>query len=230
MSMVTSRKTSLPREDAEAPGLRERNKQEKLERIREAARELFAKKGFAETTTREIAQRAGVATGTLFLYARTKEELLMLVLSERVEAVQEERFRTLPREASLLEQLLHVFEGFFTFYAKEPGLARMFIRELLFVEPGPAGERMKLERTFAARLAELVVAARERGEVAPEVDLEVAGFNLFSLYVTTLIAWLSGALGPGESWRPMLERTLALQLRGFGPGADTLPRKKRRQS
>ncbi|WP_257451251.1 TetR/AcrR family transcriptional regulator [Archangium lipolyticum] len=230
MSMVTSRKGSSPGEDAEAPGLRERNKQEKLERIREAARELFQEKGFAETTTREIAQRAGVGTGTLFLYARTKEELLMLVLAERVEAVQEERFRTLPREAPLLEQLLHVFEGFFSFYAKEPGLARTFIRELLFLEPGPAGERMQLERTFAARLAELVVAARERGEVAPEVDLEVAGFNLFSLYITTLIAWLSGALGPGESWRPMLERTLALQLRGFGPGADTSPRKKRRQS
>ncbi|HYO55932.1 TetR/AcrR family transcriptional regulator [Archangium sp.] len=230
MSMVTSRKGRARQEAAEAPGLRERNKQEKQERIREAARELFARKGFAETTTREIAERAGVGTGTLFLYARTKEELLMLVLAERVEAVQEERFRTLPRKAPLLEQLLHVFEGFFTFYAKEQELARMFVRELLFLEPGPAGERMRLERAFGARLAELVAAARERGEVAADVDLEMAGFNLFSLYITTLLGWLSGALGPGETWRPVLQRALALQLRGFGPGADTPPRNRRKQS
>jgi hypothetical protein len=55
----------------------------------------------------------------------------------------------------------------------------------------------------------------------------MAGFNLFSLYMTTLIAWLSGALGPGESWRPVLERALALQLRGFGTGALSAPRKRR---
>ncbi len=228
--MVTSRKSRARPEPAEAPGLRERNKQEKLERIRKAARELFTKKGFAETTTREIAERAGVGTGTLFLYARTKEELLMLVLAERVEAVQEERFRTLPRDAPLLKQLLHIFEGFFTFYAKEQELARMFIRELLFVAPGPAGERQNLERSFAERLSGLVVAARERGEVAPDVDLEMAGFNFFSLYLTTLVGWLSGALGPGESWRPVLERALALQLRGLGPRADTSPKGRRRQS
>src|SRR5690349_14115596 len=107
--MVTSRRESARPKYAEAPGVMQRNKHEKLERIREAARELFASKGFAETTTREIAERAGVGTGTLFLYARTKEELLMLVLAEKVEAVQEERFRTLPTQAPLLEQLLHVF-------------------------------------------------------------------------------------------------------------------------
>jgi AcrR family transcriptional regulator len=228
--MVTSRKGSARPEAAEAPGLRERNKQEKLERIRQAARELFASKGYAETTTREIAERAGVGTGTLFLYARTKEELLMLVFAERVEAVQEERFRTLPPRAPLLEQLLHVFEGFFRLYAKDPALARMFIRELLFLEPGPSGERMHLERAFAARLAGLVAAAHERGEVAGDVDLEMAGFNLFSLYITTLMGWLSGALGPGETWRPVLERALALQLRGFGPGAGTSGGNKRRRS
>ncbi|WPB77982.1 TetR/AcrR family transcriptional regulator [Archangium violaceum] len=228
--MVTSRRGSARPKAAEAPGLRERNKQEKLERIREAARELFASKGFAETTTREIAERAGVGTGTLFLYARTKEELLMLVLAEKVEAVQAERFRTLPTQAPLLEQLLHVFEGFFRLYAKDPALARMFIRELLFMEPGPAGERMQLERAFAARLAGLVAAARERGEVAEDVDLEMAGFNFFSLYLTTLMGWLSGALGPGDSWRPMLERSFALQLKGLGPGAGTSGGNRRRRS
>lgn len=228
MSMVTSRKSRAHAEAAEALGLRERNKQEKLERIREAARELFTKKGFAETTTREIAERAGVAAGTLFLYARTKEELLLLVLAERVQAVAEERFRTLPREGPLLKQLLHIFEGFFTFYAKEPELARTFIRELLFLRPAPQDERMSLERAFAARLAELVAAASARGEVSADVDLEMAGFNLFSLYITTLIGWLSGALGPGDSWRPVLERAFALQLRGFGAGAEDTPRKRRR--
>lgn len=60
-------------------GRRERNKQEKLERITAAARELFTARGVDEVTTQQIADKADVGTGTLFLYARTKGELLLLV-------------------------------------------------------------------------------------------------------------------------------------------------------
>jgi TetR/AcrR family transcriptional regulator len=64
---------------SEAPaGRRERNKQEKLERITAVARDLFAQKGISEVTTQEVAQRADIAAGTLFLYAKTKGELLLL--------------------------------------------------------------------------------------------------------------------------------------------------------
>src|SRR5689334_24738837 len=62
-----------------AGGRRERNKQEKLERIVTAARDLFTERGVAEVTTQQIAARADVASGTLFLYARSKSELLLLV-------------------------------------------------------------------------------------------------------------------------------------------------------
>ena len=63
----------------EAPtGRRERNKLEKLERITAVARELFTEKGISEVTTNEVALRADIAAGTLFLYAKTKGELLLL--------------------------------------------------------------------------------------------------------------------------------------------------------
>src|SRR5688572_15883631 len=60
-------------------GRRERNKQEKLDRITAAARELFAERGVDEVTTQEIADKADIGAGTLFLYAKTKGELLLLV-------------------------------------------------------------------------------------------------------------------------------------------------------
>jgi TetR/AcrR family transcriptional regulator len=60
-------------------GRRERNKQNKLDRITAAAGELFAKHGVDEVTTQQIADKADIGTGTLFLYAKTKGELLLLV-------------------------------------------------------------------------------------------------------------------------------------------------------
>lgn len=63
-------------------GRRERNKQLKQARIFTAAAELFAEHGYAAVTTQQIAQRADVATGTLFRYASTKAELLLMVFND----------------------------------------------------------------------------------------------------------------------------------------------------
>ena len=64
--------------DAERLGRRAQNKAEKLRRITGAARDLFTQRTVFDVTTSEIAKRAGVAEGTLFLYAGSKGELLLL--------------------------------------------------------------------------------------------------------------------------------------------------------
>lgn len=54
---------------------------EKQKKILEAAIETFAEKGFAATSTSEIAKKAGVAEGTIFRHYKTKKELLMKIVS-----------------------------------------------------------------------------------------------------------------------------------------------------
>jgi len=53
---------------------------EKQRKIIEAAIELFSEKGYASTSTSEIAKKAGVAEGTIFRHYRTKKELLMSII------------------------------------------------------------------------------------------------------------------------------------------------------
>mgnify|MGYP002148962422 CR=1 FL=1 len=65
-------------------GRRERNKAEKRRRIAEAAATLFAENGYARTTMQQVAAAADVADGTIFRYAGTKPELLLMVLNEQV--------------------------------------------------------------------------------------------------------------------------------------------------
>ena len=62
-------------------GRRERSKLQKRARIFTAARTLFAEHGYAEVTTQQIAEHADVAAGTVFRYAATKAELLMMVFN-----------------------------------------------------------------------------------------------------------------------------------------------------
>ncbi|MHB8764764.1 MAG: TetR/AcrR family transcriptional regulator [Deferrisomatales bacterium] len=63
--------------------------------ILQAAKELFAEKGFDGTSTAEIAERAGVAHGTVFHHFKTKENLL-LEMGEALFEAYLEGFRQLP--------------------------------------------------------------------------------------------------------------------------------------
>ncbi len=63
---------------------RERRKQERPGELLAAALELFVEKGFAATRVEEVAARAGVSKGTLFLYFPTKEELFKAVVRENI--------------------------------------------------------------------------------------------------------------------------------------------------
>jgi len=54
------------------------------QQILDAALAIFSKKGFAETTTAEIAQTAGVAEGTIYNYFQSKRELLVAVVQNFV--------------------------------------------------------------------------------------------------------------------------------------------------
>ena len=72
----------------------ERNKEKKRDALVRAGRALFLAKGFDETTTRAIAAKAGVASGTFFLYFREKRDLLFHLFQEEVSGVQAEAFAT----------------------------------------------------------------------------------------------------------------------------------------
>jgi AcrR family transcriptional regulator len=193
---------------------RTRRRLETRERVRQAAFELFVRDGFERTTTSAIAQRAGVAAGTIFLHAPDKADLLFLVMHDRLEAVVEERARSLP-DGPLLDRLMHLFEGLFRMYGEYPGLAADFVRHLPGAD-GPNARRVStLTLAFLHRLAMLVVDAQRRSEVARDVDLLTCSRNLFGLYFVALLTWLSGQVTLEGALVPTLRDSLALQIRGL---------------
>lgn len=68
----------------EAHGKRERRKEARPGELLDAALDLFVEKGFAATRAEEVAARAGVSKGTLFLYFPSKEELFKAVVRENI--------------------------------------------------------------------------------------------------------------------------------------------------
>lgn len=67
-----------------SPPKRERRKQHRPGELLDAALDLFVEKGYAATRSEEVAAKAGVSKGTLFLYFPSKEELFKAVVRENV--------------------------------------------------------------------------------------------------------------------------------------------------
>lgn len=198
-------------------GLRARNKQEKLARIRGAAAALFREKGFDDTTAREIAERAGVATGTVFLYVRDKRELLFLIFREDAERILVDAPGDLSRHASLVDALMDLFGPLLAFYAREPELARLFVRELFF-RPSEAQEQMgALTRRLADAVHGLVAAARARGELRHDVAVSAAAAAVLAHYGFWIQSWLGLGTVPGDAVPQALRRALDLALEGLAP-------------
>jgi AcrR family transcriptional regulator len=205
MSVVTTERRSL------------RKKAEKRDRIRAAAYELFLSNGYEETTTKEIAIRAGVATGTVFLYAKDKPDLLFLVMRELLREAVEAGFAEVIRPAPLLDQLMTIFSSIFAMYEKHPEIARAFIRHL----PGADGPNAQAVNAytfaFLAQLAALIAEGQSRGDIAADIQPMLAASNIFCLYFGALMAWLGGFADLKSSLDPGLRRSLDLQLRGLLP-------------
>jgi len=67
-----------------AAPLRQRRKEARPQELLDAALELFVEKGFSATRSDEVAERAGVSKGTLYLYYPSKEELLKAVIQQNL--------------------------------------------------------------------------------------------------------------------------------------------------
>jgi TetR/AcrR family transcriptional regulator, cholesterol catabolism regulator len=206
-------------------GRRELQRRETERLIIDAALRLFVAHGFDATTTKQIALAAGVAHGTVFLVAATKEALLVKVLEARLREVVAARTATLPRHG-IVAQLVHLFDGLFAFYAAAPGLARGFLRSIMFpAEPIAQAVHDEHVARFSRHLAGLIDQARARGELAGDVDPAVAATNVLALYVYAVVGFLNAAAPELPGLRARFRAGLDAQLRGL---AVTAGRARRR--
>ena len=97
-----------------------------------AALDLFVEKGFAATRAEEVAKRAGVSKGTLFLYFATKEELFKAVVRENISGRYPEWNAELESFPGTTPELLHYsMQAWWAQYGdtKASGISKLIMSE-----------------------------------------------------------------------------------------------------
>ncbi len=164
--------------DAQAPR-REEKKAQSRRRILESAREVFFRDGFMSANLDEVADKAGVAKGTLYRYFDSKAELYVAVLAHNGKIFEEKMRETLSPELSAPEQIRCTARFYFDHYVQNRDYFQIFwaIENQSVIGELPKGvieEVTKLWEQCVQIVSEIVRDGIERGSFVRCDPWEVA--------------------------------------------------------
>ena len=175
------------------------------ERILEAALKLFTGQGFEATTTRDVAREAGIATGTLFNYFATKEEILACQAHEALDSARSDFERRAEEAASFDEALFaYVAAGLRRLKPHRKHLPALLQSALSPLAAAPSGEAVSLRVAFLESVAQLAEKHRV-GELSP-VALQLA----WTLYTGVLVFWAHDNSRKQEETLALLDQSLRM--------------------
>jgi AcrR family transcriptional regulator len=163
---------------------------DKRQRILEAARKRFRHYGFKKTTMQEIARDAGVAVGTLYLYFKDKDELLVAGTEEYVTRHRRQAEAILASDASVADKLRrYVLSRFRASQATRAGgypHAAELLQEVLRVRPERRLEEGRMMAECFVRILRLGMETGELHSEDPERDARAFLLSLAFLFPSAL--------------------------------------------
>ena len=209
----------LSREKPLALTLREKKKHDKAIRIKDAARCVFHHKGYRETTMREVAEAAGVATGTLFLYAADKRDLLILTVIDDLDRLTAESAAALKPDDPLLDQLLDAFRPRYEYWAGDRRLAMTVLHEVQETHsdyaPDSAMARYQLHRdSILATIVDIVERQQRLGILSTNESSQTLARLINLIYATAVRYWLRGPEASVDDGMAVLRDYLRIALSG----------------
>ncbi len=168
--------------DAPPPG--------KRERILDAAVRVFAKEGFYNAKVAQIAEAAGVADGTIYLYFKSKDELLINLFEDRMERINANLRQALERADSAYERIRLVVHMHLQLTEQNRHMAEVICVELRqsskFIKEYANPKFAEFLRLIAGALS----AGQSSGELRADFDAPVVARALFGALDEIALAWL----------------------------------------
>jgi len=163
---------------------------EKQKRIIETAASEFAERGFKGASLNSIVERVGIAKGSLYQYFHDKQHLFLYVFDYGIRLAKGALKEIESKEISIFEQIRYSIFAGFRFIKKYPLIYQIYLK-ILFEDKVPFREKLIGTLRFYSHkyLLPLLKRAKERGEIRPDVDLEMAAFMLDAMMEKMLQAY-----------------------------------------
>jgi AcrR family transcriptional regulator len=196
-------------------GIREQKKQQTREAILSAALQLFARKGYDNTSIDELARAARIGKGTIYSYFSSKSEIFLAFCEEQLEFVFRELAEKSDPRASLIDNLLTLFMGEFRFVSRNLEFGRIFMREMVFPKELTGERSREIDNKYIDLVVPMVKQAQKRGELRTDLELILVTGHFYALYIMTVSGWYMGRLLTEEDVYMVLESLFEQALQGL---------------
>ena len=163
---------------------------DKRERILAAAERVFARRGFFASRVSEIAKDAGVADGTIYLYFKSKDDLLISLFENRMKQVNAALRAAIANEKQVFGQLRAFIKTYLQLIHDEPAAT-----EVLTIELRQSNKFMKEYENaefadFLRMLGGLISKGQDAGELDDEVPAHIVARMIFGMLDELALAWV----------------------------------------
>ncbi len=204
---------------------RERRKEARPGELLEAALDLFVEKGFTATRVEEVAARAGVSKGTLFLYFPSKEDLFKAVVRENISSHFKEWNQTFDNFKGTSAEMISLCMN--EWWRRVGATKASGIKKLMLSEAGNFPDIAAFYRQEVVEPGQLLIRrilqrGKDRGELR-DMDLDYAVFSIISPVILLMLAKHSAAACVSDQVSMDPEKYIASQLQIILYGMSQAP-------
>lgn len=175
----------------------------RIQSIQEATMRVIARKGMAAATVQEIADEAGVAKGTIYLYFRDRDELVERTFEGAIAELMERIDAVLEQDMPFDEKIRAIVSAQLSFFSANREFFRLYLA--LRLADGPATRQRRRKQTChpqyrvrAERLADVLKLAMDRGEIRAVDPYRLAVF-IIEGSTAVILERLSEDTSPSDS-------------------------------
>jgi TetR/AcrR family transcriptional regulator, fatty acid metabolism regulator protein len=189
-------------------------KNPKYHRILEAAVKVFARKGFTVATVSEVAKEAGVADGTIYLYFKSKDDILVHFFSFKAQQVFD-RFRAaVARGSDAVAKLRHLVRVHLSEFQKDPDMALLYQVETHQGRRAAEEQIRAMSKSYQDILSEIVEQGQQEGLIRRDLYVSLVRRFIVGAVEETIGTWLHS--GRSYDLASMADPLVDLFVRGIG--------------
>ncbi len=191
-----------------------REKNDKYHRILEAAIKVFARQGYFQSTIAQIAGEAGVADGTIYLYFKNKDDILVQFFSYKTKQVFERFRQEVDRAETAIDKLRNLVRIHLEEFQRDRNMAIVYQTETHQISRMAEDQIREMSKLYLDIVNEIVECGQEEGAIRRDLYLGLVKRLIIGSVDEVINTWLHA--GGQYDLVSMAEPLVELFIRGIG--------------
>lgn len=196
-----------------------KDKNNKYHLILEAAIKVFARNGFYQSTISQIAREAGVADGTIYLYFKNKDDILVQFFSYKTKQVFELFREDVNQADRAVDKLRYLIRRHLEEFQRHPDMAVVYQTETHQISRQAEEQIREMSKMYLDIVSEIVEYGQQEGSIRKDLYLGLVKRFIIGAIDEVINTWLHS--GSKYDLVDMVDPLVDLFIRGIGSPVET---------